>query len=39
MKDVPRFIQGHQIAPFYRADPEYGTGIATGLGILLKEIV
>ncbi|MEK6986871.1 MAG: catalase-related domain-containing protein, partial [Candidatus Thermoplasmatota archaeon] len=37
MKNVPREIQLRQIGHFYRADPNYGRGVARGLGIE-KEI-
>ena len=37
MKGVPREIQLRQIGHFYRADPDYGLGVARGLGIE-KEI-
>jgi catalase len=33
MKSVPREIQLRQVAHFHRADPEYGLGVARGLGI------
>jgi catalase len=37
MKSVPREIQLRQIGHFYRADSEYGRGVARGLGFE-KEI-
>ncbi|HEY2989434.1 MAG TPA: catalase [Candidatus Binatia bacterium] len=33
MKLVPRFIQERQLQHFYGADPEYGKGVAKGLGL------
>jgi catalase len=33
MKDVPREIQLRQIGHFARADPNYGLGVARGLGL------
>ena len=33
MKTVPREIQLRQIGHFYRADPNYGLGVARGLGV------
>jgi catalase len=39
MSSVPRFIQLRQLKHFYQADPEYGKGVAAGLGIDAKEIV
>lgn len=33
MKSVPRVIQEKQIAHFVKADPEYGHGVARGLGL------
>ncbi len=38
MKDVPREIQVRQAIHFYRADPDYGQGVADGLGIPVSEI-
>jgi len=35
MKPVPRYIQERQIQHFLKADPEYGTGVAKGLGLTL----
>jgi catalase len=37
MTGVPRDIQLRQIAHFLRADPEFGAGVAAGLGIKLAE--
>lgn len=39
MSSAPRFIQLRQLKHFYQADPEYGKGVAAGLGIDAKEIV
>ncbi len=39
MKDVLKFIQVQQIGHFYRADPQYGSCVAEGLGITLDEVV
>lgn len=39
LKPVPRFIQVRQITHFYRADPEYGTRVASGLGVDIEELV
>jgi catalase len=33
LKPVPRFIQERQLEHFYKADPEYGRGVAKGLGL------
>lgn len=38
MREVPREIQLRQIGHCYKADPEYGEGIAKGLGIDSNEI-
>jgi catalase len=35
MKPVPRYIQERQIQHFLKADPEYGMGVAKGLGLTL----
>lgn len=37
MQGVPRKIQERQLGHFYKADPAYGAGIASGLGILAAE--
>jgi catalase len=34
---VPRFIQERQLAHFYKAEPDYGSRVALGLGIDLRE--
>ena len=38
MKAVPRNIQKRQIQHFLKADPAYGAGIATGLGLTVEDI-
>lgn len=38
MKPVPKFIQLRQMGHFYKADPNYGLGVANGLGISIDEI-
>ena len=38
MQSVPKFIQVRQFKHFYQADPAYGTGVAIGLGVNIKEI-
>jgi catalase len=35
MKPAPRYIQERQLEHFYKADPEYGKGVAKGLGLLV----
>jgi catalase len=37
MKTVPREIQERQIAHFSKADPEYGDGVAQGLGLPMPK--
>jgi len=39
MKDVPRFIQERQVGHFFKADPEYGRGVAEGLGLPVPRAV
>ena len=39
MRTVPRRIAELQIQHFYKADPAYGTGVAQGLGLNIREIV
>jgi catalase len=39
MKDVPKYIQVRQLQHFYKADPAYGQGVATGLGVDMKEVI
>ncbi len=36
MKPVPKEIQMRQLKHFYGADPEYGAGVAKGLGISMS---
>ena len=38
LKTVPRFIQLRQIGHFFKADADYGTRVAEGLGIKTGEI-
>ncbi|MGH7771796.1 MAG: catalase [Candidatus Binatia bacterium] len=33
MRSVPRYIQERQLQHFFKADPEYGKGVAQGLGL------
>jgi Catalase-related immune-responsive/Catalase len=37
MKSVPRPIQELQVQHFYKADPDYGSGVARGLGLNWNE--
>jgi catalase len=37
MKSVPRRIQELQVQHFYKADPDYGSGVARGLGLNWNE--
>ena len=39
MKPVPREIQMRQISHFYKADRDYGSRIAAGLGINIQEVI
>jgi catalase len=39
MQSVPRHIQERQIGHFYQADPEYGCGVAEGLGLRMDEVL
>jgi len=39
LKGVPTFIQLRQIGHFYKADPEYGSRVAGGLGIDIQEVI
>jgi catalase len=39
LKTVPRFIQVRQIGHFYKADADYGSRVASGLGIGIDEII
>lgn len=38
MKSVPKAIQIRQIGHFYKADPDYGSRVAKGLGISIQEL-
>ena len=38
MKGVPEHIQQRQIGHFKKADPAYGTGVAQGLGLDIRDI-
>jgi catalase len=38
LKGVPREIQVRQTIHFYKADPDYGSRVAQGLGIVVGEI-
>jgi catalase len=38
MKSVPRHIQERQLQHFYKADPDYGKGVARGLGLEIGAI-
>jgi catalase len=33
LKNVPEFIQERMVKHFHRLDPEYGKGVAKGLGL------
>ncbi|MDH4223963.1 MAG: catalase, partial [candidate division Zixibacteria bacterium] len=33
LKKVPRFIQDRMVSHFRKADPQYGDGVAKGLGL------
>lgn len=39
LKPVPKFIQLRQIGHFHKADPEYGSRVAGGLGIDIQEVI
>ena len=39
LKLVPKFIQERQIGHFYKADPDYGSRVAAGLGISMDEVI
>jgi catalase len=39
LKPVPKFIQLRQIGHFYEADPEYGSRVAAGLGVDIREVL
>jgi catalase len=38
LKETPRRIQELQVQHFYKADPDYGTGVAKGLGLDIAKI-
>lgn len=38
MKDVPQFILERQLTHFFKADPAYGSGIATRIGLAVPEL-
>ncbi len=38
MGSIPKDIQVRQMRHFYKADPDYGTGVAQGLGISMDEV-
>ena len=39
LKSVPRIIQERQLRHFYRADPDHGARVASGLGIAVEPII
>ncbi|MDX8379539.1 MAG: catalase [Gallionella sp.] len=39
MTGVPKDIQVRQLQHFYKADPAYGEGVATGLGLDIKDVI
>ena len=39
MQSVPRHIQARQIGHLYKADPEYGCGVAEGLSLRMEEVL
>ena len=39
LKQVPQPIQELQVTHFYKADPNYGTGVAKGLGLDVEKII
>lgn len=39
MGSVSREIQERQIRHFYKADPDYGHGVADGLGLQTEEVL
>lgn len=39
MRTVPRDIQVRQIQHFFKTDPNYGEGVAEGLGHKLEEVL
>ena len=38
MKGVPREIQVRQVGHFHKADPDYGSRVAKGLGIDIGQV-
>ncbi len=38
LTSVPRIIQERQLAHFYKADPDYGARVASGLGIAMQAV-
>jgi catalase len=38
LKETPKRIQELQVQHFYKADPDYGTGVARGLGLDITKI-
>jgi catalase len=38
LKTVPRAIQVRQLGHFFKADPDYGSRVAAGLGIPINEV-
>jgi catalase len=39
MRGIPEHIQRLQVSHFYKADPQYGLGVAAGLGIEIPELL
>jgi catalase len=39
MKEIPQRIQELQIRHFYKADPNYGAGVAKGLGLEIERVI
>jgi catalase len=39
LSNAPREIQERQIRHFYKADPNYGSGVAAGLGLKAEEVM
>jgi len=39
MRGIPEHIQRLQISHFYKADPRYGLGVASGLGVEVPELL
>ncbi|MBI2799445.1 MAG: catalase [Gammaproteobacteria bacterium] len=38
LKPVPTFIQKRQLGHFYKAEPDYSSRVAAGLGIAINEV-